>query len=77
MVGSTSIGSGSGASSQTCSPWIVSAILLPYDVITELWFEDEALFRGTLDYRTSSSMPDEIAEDEKQLFLAQSLEWPR
>ena len=41
---------------------------LPFDVITELWFDDEAVFRGTLDYITTSLMPAEIIEDEKQLF---------
>jgi uncharacterized protein (TIGR02118 family) len=41
---------------------------LPYDVITELWFEDEATFRGTVQYLSTSIMPDEVVEDEKQLF---------
>jgi uncharacterized protein (TIGR02118 family) len=41
---------------------------LPYDVITELWFEDEATFQGTLTYLSTSTMPDEIVEDEKNLF---------
>lgn len=41
---------------------------LPYDVITELWFDDEALFKGTLAYITTSIMPDEIIADEKKLF---------
>jgi uncharacterized protein (TIGR02118 family) len=41
---------------------------LPYDVITELWFDDEAVFKGTLRYLSSTIMPDEIVEDEKQLF---------
>lgn len=41
---------------------------LPFDVITELWFEDEATFAGTLKYITTTVMPDEIVEDEKQLF---------
>jgi uncharacterized protein (TIGR02118 family) len=41
---------------------------LPYDVITELWFDDEQLFKGTLDYITTNIMPDEIVEDEKKLF---------
>ena len=41
---------------------------LPYDVITELWFEDEAVFRGTVDYLSTSVMPDEVVADEKQLF---------
>lgn len=38
------------------------------DVITELWFEDEKTYRGTLAYITSNLMPDEIIEDEKNLF---------
>ena len=37
---------------------------LPYDVITELWFEDEATFRGTVQYLSTSIMPDEVVEDE-------------
>ena len=41
---------------------------LPYDVITELWFEDEAIFKGTLAYLTSQIMPAEVIEDERRLF---------
>ncbi len=41
---------------------------LPFDVITELWFEDETVFRGTVRYLTTGSLPDEIIEDEKRLF---------
>ena len=41
---------------------------LAYDVITELWFEDEATFRETLAYVTTTIMPDDIVEDEKNLF---------
>jgi|HubBroStandDraft_1064217.scaffolds.fasta_scaffold00395_3 uncharacterized protein (TIGR02118 family) len=41
---------------------------LPYDVITELWFEDEAVFRGTVRYLATAAMPDEIVADEKKLF---------
>ena len=41
---------------------------LPYDVITELWFEDETIFRGTVKYLATSIMPDEVVEDEKRLF---------
>ncbi len=41
---------------------------LPFDVITELWFDDEAVFNGTLRYLTTKIMPAEIVEDEKQLF---------
>ena len=41
---------------------------LPFDVITELWFEDESLFRGTVKYLATSIMPEEVVEDEKRLF---------
>jgi EthD domain len=41
---------------------------LQFDVITELWFEDEATFRSTVDYLATSIMPDEVVEDEKRLF---------
>jgi EthD domain len=41
---------------------------LQFDVITELWFKDEAIFRGTVQYLATSIMPDEVVEDEKQLF---------
>ena len=41
---------------------------LQFDVITELWFENEALFRGTVEYLATSIMPDEVVADEKQLF---------
>lgn len=41
---------------------------LPYDVVSELWFEDEAAFRGTLHYLTTSVMPDDVVADELNLF---------
>jgi len=41
---------------------------LPYDVITELWFEDETIFRRTVDYLATNIMPDEVVKDEKRLF---------
>jgi hypothetical protein len=41
---------------------------LQFDVITELWFEDAAIFRGTVEYLSTSIMPAEVVEDEKQLF---------
>ena len=41
---------------------------LPYDVITELWFDDEATFKGTVQYLSTAIMPDDVVEDEKQLF---------
>ena len=44
---------------------------LPYDVITELWFDDEQVFKGTVKYLSSSVMPEEVVEDEKR-FLDRS-----
>ena len=41
---------------------------LPYDVISELWFDDEAAFRGTLQHLTSNIMSDEVVADEMNLF---------
>lgn len=41
---------------------------LPYDVITELWFDDEATYKGTLDYLANNVMSDEIVTDEMNLF---------
>jgi hypothetical protein len=41
---------------------------LPYDVITEIWFTDEAIFKSMLAYITTTIMPDEVIADEKNLF---------
>lgn len=41
---------------------------LPYDVITEMWFDDEETFQGTLGYITTTVMPDEVVQDELNLF---------
>ena len=41
---------------------------LPFDVVTELWFEDEAVFRATLHHLSTSVMAGEIVEDESRLF---------
>lgn len=41
---------------------------LAFDVITELWFEDEATFKGTVKYLSAAVMPNEIIADEKRLF---------
>lgn len=41
---------------------------LGYDVITELWFGDEKIFRGTLKHLSTNLMPGEVIEDERQLF---------
>ena len=45
---------------------------LPFDVITELWFDDEEVFRDTVSYLTTTVMPDEIVADEKNLFDRES-----
>jgi len=41
---------------------------LAWDVITELWFDDEAVFKGTVKYLSSTVMSDEIIADELNLF---------
>lgn len=41
---------------------------LPYDVITELLFDDEATWKGTVDYLATHVMPDEVVQDEMNLF---------
>lgn len=41
---------------------------LPYDVITEMWFDDEETFDGTLRYITTTVMPDDVVADESKLF---------
>lgn len=41
---------------------------LPFDVMTELWLEDEDAFNSLVGYITTTIMPDEVIEDEKQLF---------
>jgi uncharacterized protein (TIGR02118 family) len=41
---------------------------LPYDVVTELWFDDEETWRGTVSYLETSVMSDEIVADELNLF---------
>lgn len=40
----------------------------PFDVITELWFDEEKIFRATLRYITTTIMPEEIIADERHLF---------
>lgn len=46
---------------------------LVFDVITELWFEDESIYRGTLKYLTTTVMPDDIVADERNLFDRSSM----
>ena len=41
---------------------------LPYDVITEMWFDDEETYKGTLAYITTTVMPDEVVQDELKFF---------
>ncbi|MCB2072936.1 MAG: EthD domain-containing protein [Novosphingobium sp.] len=41
---------------------------LPYDVITELWFDDEEIYKSTVEYLATTVMSDEIVNDELNLF---------
>jgi hypothetical protein len=41
---------------------------LPYDVVTELWFDNETSWRGTVTYLETTVLNDKIVEDEKKLF---------
>ncbi len=41
---------------------------LPYDVVTELWFDDEATWKATVAYISTTVMPDEVVTDEANLF---------
>jgi hypothetical protein len=41
---------------------------LPYDVITEMIFNDKAVYEQTVDYLSKTVMPDHIVEDEKNFF---------
>jgi len=54
--------------SPRASPETGAAEELPFDVITELWFEDEAIFRGTVRYLSTAKMSEEIVADEMRLF---------
>ena len=41
---------------------------LAFDVITELWFDDETTFRNTVTYLSTSKMPQAVVDDEMRLF---------
>jgi hypothetical protein len=41
---------------------------LPYDVVSELWFDDEVIYRGTAQYLSTTIMNDAIVTDELNLF---------
>ena len=39
-----------------------------FDVITELWFDDKAIYEGSLRHLTTTVMPGEVVADEQKLF---------
>lgn len=41
---------------------------LPYDVVSELWFDNEETYQATLGYITTTVMPDEVVQDELKFF---------
>jgi len=41
---------------------------LDFDVITELWFEDRAIFDRVVKYAARGILPPEVIEDEERLF---------
>lgn len=41
---------------------------LPYDVITEMFFDDEETYKNTVEYLANTVMPDEIVADEANFF---------
>ena len=41
---------------------------LPYDVITEMWFDDEKRYKQSAAYLSTTVLPDEIIEDESRFF---------
>lgn len=41
---------------------------LPYDVVSELWFDDEEAWKATVDFLANNVMSDEIVNDEMNLF---------
>lgn len=41
---------------------------LEWDVITELWFDDETVFKGTVRYLSTTVMSEDIIADELNLF---------
>lgn len=43
-------------------------IEMDYDVITEVWFEDRAIFDAVLAAAAADAMPEDVKRDEEQLF---------
>lgn len=41
---------------------------MDYDVVTETWFEDRAIFDAVLAAASTDSMPAEVKRDEEKLF---------
>jgi len=41
---------------------------LPYDVITEMFFEDEATYKATVEFLATTVMSDEVVNDEMNFF---------
>lgn len=41
---------------------------LEFDVITELGYDDETAFKSTLEYLSTTHLPEEVIADEEQLF---------
>lgn len=43
-----------------------------YDVITELWFDNETVYQGTVAHLATSLMPQDVIDDEDVLFDRQA-----
>ena len=41
---------------------------MDFDVITEVWFEDRAIFDAVLSAAVADTMPEDVKRDEEQLF---------
>lgn len=41
---------------------------MPYDVITELWFDDRAIWEASVAHISTTIMPDEVVADELNVF---------
>ncbi len=47
---------------------IGAAAELPFDVITEVWFDDKAIYDQVLAATATGNLPDEVIADEERLF---------
>ncbi len=41
---------------------------MDFDVITEIWFEDRAVFEQVMQFAPRAALPDEVLADEERLF---------